>query len=84
MEFQVNYELLHRLLLRESSWIVEYRFAVENGVAVVPRSANVDHVAENVELFDFSLDRSQVEVLTELGGERAGREFLYGDTANFF
>ncbi|ESP90040.1 aldo/keto reductase [Candidatus Halobonum tyrrellensis G22] len=45
---------------------VVLRWAVEKDVVVVPKSSSADHIAENVDLFDWELDEADHERLDDL------------------
>ena len=42
------------------------RWAVQQGVPVIPKSSHPARVQENMELFDFSLDAAAMQQLTAL------------------
>lgn len=42
------------------------RFLTQKNVAIIPRSANPEHIRENFALFDFTLTDEEMAVLTSL------------------
>lgn len=42
------------------------RFLIQKGIAVIPRSARVEHIRENLNLFDFALSEEEMERLSAL------------------
>ena len=45
---------------------VVLRWATEKGITVIPRSSSADHIAENIDLFDWELDEADHERLDDL------------------
>ena len=39
------------------------KWTIQSGVAVVPRSGSKEHIIENLQLFDFTLDDSDMEAI---------------------
>ena len=46
---------------------VVLRWHIEHRIVAIPRSSNLDRIAENVAIFDFHLIQSEVERLDQLG-----------------
>ena len=42
------------------------KWTIQHGVAVVPRSASKEHIIENLQLFDFTLDDADMEAIDGL------------------
>jgi len=42
------------------------RWAIEHGMSVIPKTSNLDHLRENMEIFDFSLTPEQIQELDNL------------------
>lgn len=42
------------------------RFLIQSGVAVIPKSIRSEHIKENFELFDFKLDKGEMEQLIKM------------------
>ena len=59
-----------QILLR---WAVQHR-----NVAVIPKTTNPDHLAENLAVFDFKLTRTEVDELTKPSLLRSGKAMLDG------
>lgn len=54
---------------------VVLRWHVQNGLVVIPKSANPARLAENTEIFDFELDAGDLEQIATLdGGPDAGND----------
>lgn len=49
------------------------RFVVQIGVATIPKSVNPGRIRENIDIFDFSLDDSDMKKLKSLDRGSAGR-----------
>jgi len=49
------------------------RWAVQQGIPVIPKSTNPTRLAENLKLFDFELNNEQMQALNGLD-----RNFRYG------
>lgn len=58
---------------------VVLRWATQHhNVAVIPKTTDPDHLAENIAVFDFKLTRSEVEELTKPSLLKSGRAMLDG------
>ena len=42
------------------------RFLTQKGIAVIPRSTQINHIKENLDLFDFSLTDDEISQLSVL------------------
>ena len=42
------------------------RWNIQKSVAVIPGSSNPDHIAENIDIFDFELTDQQMRAIAEL------------------
>jgi len=51
---------------------VVLRWHIEHRIVVIPRSANAERIAENADIFGFSLTSSEVELLDNFASERRG------------
>lgn len=47
---------------------VVLRWALQLGQVVIPRSANLDHIPQNLQLFDFSLSDAEMQAINTLDG----------------
>lgn len=56
------------------------RWAVQNGIAVIPKSSKPKRLAENLDLFSFSLDDEDMETLKALD---AHGKIRYNDPGNY-
>lgn len=56
---------------RKSNEQVMLRWALDQGFGVIPKSIHRDRQAENLDVFDFSLSKSEVEKLNEINGVSA-------------
>lgn len=54
------------LKYHKSSAQIALRYLVQNGIAVIPKSASVSRMKENLEIFDFSLDESDLKKIEAL------------------
>lgn len=45
---------------------IQLRFLIQKGIAVIPRSANPEHIKENIDLFDFTLTTDEMAQLSSL------------------
>ena len=50
----------------KSSAQIALRYLVQNGIAVIPKSSSVSRMKENLEIFDFSLDESDLKKIETL------------------
>jgi 2,5-diketo-D-gluconate reductase A len=50
----------------KSATQVVLRWHVQLGLVVIPRSSNPGRIAENIDIFDFELDESEIEAITGL------------------
>lgn len=50
----------------KSSAQIALRYLVENGIAVVPKSAHQEHLKQNLDIFDFKLAKADVENIKAL------------------
>jgi len=55
---------------RKSAAQVSLRFLLQQGAVVIPRTSKLERLAENLELFDFSLDGSEIDRIRALAGAR--------------
>jgi 2,5-diketo-D-gluconate reductase A len=44
------------------------RWNIAHGIVVIPKSAHVDRIAANIDLFDFDLSGAEVSVIDAFGG----------------
>ncbi|XP_044744502.1 1,5-anhydro-D-fructose reductase-like [Coccinella septempunctata] len=49
------------------------RFLVQNGVAAIPKSVTPSRIKENIDIFNFELDKSDIALLKTLDKGEAGR-----------
>ena len=49
------------------------RWTVQRGISVIPRSKSRDHLAENLEIFDFSLTEEEMSLIYSLNQNRYSR-----------
>ncbi|KAK1129510.1 hypothetical protein K0M31_019232 [Melipona bicolor] len=49
------------------------RFIVQNGIAVIPKSTNSQRIKENIQLFSWELESEDMEKLSNLDLQEAGR-----------
>ena len=52
---------------------VVLRWHVDHGFVVIPKSASLDRIAANFDVFGFSLDPAEVARIDALGSGRGGR-----------
>ena len=50
----------------KSATQVVLRWHVQLGLVAIPRSGNPGRIAENIDIFDFELDESEMEQITGL------------------
>lgn len=50
---------------------VTLRFLTQEGIVVIPKTLNPQHMAENLAIFDFNLDSSDMQILESLDQKRA-------------
>lgn len=72
-----GYGLLENKTLREigaqygkSAAQVAIRFLIQRGIPTIPKSARKDHLAENINVFDFQLSKTDMSRLAALDGGR--------------
>jgi len=53
---------------------VALRWAVQQGIPVVPKSSNPKHLAEDFDLFSFSLTQGEMDMLTSASTPATGRD----------
>lgn len=51
------------------------RHIVQKGIVAIPKSVNPDRVRQNIDVFDFALDESEIEELDSLDKGEDGRFF---------
>lgn len=51
------------------------RWFMPEGIATVPGSTNPEHIAENIDIFDFELSDDEIEQIRDLDKGEAGRYF---------
>lgn len=51
------------------------RFIVQNGIVAIPKSVNPERLRQNIDIFDFALDDSDVKKLEGLDRGEDGRLF---------
>jgi len=55
------------------------RWALQLGVAVIPKSTNPERIAENIKLFDFALDDAEIATIATMDAHvRQGGYMFYG------
>lgn len=56
------------------------RWNIESGISVIPKSVNKNRIEENINVFDFNLDKNDIERINSLeNGERIGADPLFFD-----
>ena len=45
---------------------VALRFLIQNDISIVPKSANIDRIKQNIDVFDFSLSDDEMAALATL------------------
>ena len=56
------------------------RWNIESGISVIPKSVNKNRIEENIDIFDFNLDKNDMERINSLeNGERIGADPLVFD-----
>ena len=56
------------------------RWNIESGISVIPKSVNKNRIEENIDVFDFNLDKNDIERINSLeNGERIGADPLVFD-----
>ena len=56
------------------------RWNIENNISVIPKSINKERIEENINVFDFHLDKNDIEKIDSLeNGERIGADPLTFD-----
>ena len=57
-----------KLLVSSRPWrsllAVALRWLVQQGIPVIPKSSNPEHLAQNIDLFDWELTRAEMKELT--------------------
>jgi diketogulonate reductase-like aldo/keto reductase len=54
---------------------VVLRWHLQHGVAAIPKSVHADRIAQNIDIFDFELDETEMAAIDRLDtGRRAGGE----------
>lgn len=56
-----------------------HRFSVQDGIAVVPKASSEQHLADNLQVFDFALDAAQHAALAALAREPGGGRYFDWD-----
>lgn len=49
------------------------KWILENGVAPIPKSVHADRLKENMDIFDFSLNKEDIDKITALGNKHTLR-----------
>ncbi len=62
------------------------RWHIQEGFSVIPGSTNPDHIAENIDVFDFELTEEEMNRIRALDMGDSGRSFRmgYSDSLSFF
>ena len=62
------------------------RWHIQEGFSVIPGSTNPDHIAENIDVFDFELTEDEMNRIRALDMGDSGRSFRmgYSDSLSFF
>lgn len=56
------------------------RWNIESGISVIPKSVNKNRIEENINVFDFNLDKNDMERINSLeNGDRIGTDPLVFD-----
>ena len=50
---------------------IALRYLVQNGICVIPKSSERNRMEENLDVFDFELDREDIELIQHLDGKRS-------------
>jgi len=53
---------------------VALRWHLQNGIVAIPKSANPDRLAENIEVFDFDLDSRDLEAIAAIDDPSSGKD----------
>lgn len=55
---------------------VGLRFLIQQGIPVIPKSVNIERMAENIDVFDFMLDEADMEIIRGLNiHDKGTRDF---------
>lgn len=49
---------------------VALRWAIDKGMAVIPKATSIDHLEENLAIFDFELSRQDIEKIDSIGDDQ--------------
>ena len=61
-----------------------HRFSVQDGIAAIPKASSEQHLADNLQVFDFSLDATQHAALGALSQEPGGGRYFDWDPTSVF
>jgi diketogulonate reductase-like aldo/keto reductase len=56
---------------RKTAAQVSLRWLVQQNVAAIPRTARIERLSENIEIFDFALSDDEMSQISAMGGARA-------------
>ena len=62
----VDIAQLHDVTTRQ----VVVRWHIDHGTIVIPKSSDPGHIADNFDVFDFTLDSDELARIDALGGDR--------------
>ena len=68
----INNEILNRIAEshHKSTVQVVLRWLIQQNIVVIPKSSNSDHIKENIDIFDFSLDMEEMALIDSLNEGR--------------
>lgn len=73
----LNSAVLEEIASDHSKSVVQtiIRWHIQEGFSVIPGSTNPDHIAENIDVFDFSLSNEEMEKIRSMDEGEKGRHF---------
>ena len=61
---------------RKTPYQIALRYLIQNGIAVIPKSHNIERIKSNFDIFDFNLSADDIKMIKNLDGKETLYEWM--------